>query len=98
MSQIITLPNAPDELDAFDIFGTLRVGDVVLWINHIQRVQRFPTGNIEVMLASGHQHQFRDSAAEDFLKAAQKLKETILRNMTQPQVVGVAPGTRVRPH
>jgi len=98
MSQIITLPNAPDELDAFDIFGTLRVGDVVLFLNHIQRVERFPTKNIEVTLSSGNQYQFKDSAAEDFLKAAQKLKETILRNMTQPQVVGVAPGTRVRPY
>lgn len=99
MSQIITLPTKEtDGLDAFDIFGTLRVGDVVLWINQIQSVERFPVGTIEVTMTSGAKHKFQEAEADDFLKASKTLKETILRNMTQPQVVGVAPGTRVRQH
>jgi len=97
MSQIITLPTPKTAgLDAFDIFGTLRVGDVVLWINHIQSVERFECGTIEVRMASGDKHQFKEAEAEDFLKACQNLRETILCNMQQPQVVGVAPGTRIR--
>lgn len=97
MSQIITLPKTePDTLSAFDIFGVLRINNRGLIINHIESIEVFPVGTIEVTMTSGQKHQFQEAEAEDFTKAAQHLKNVIIQNATAPQVVGVAPGTRVR--
>lgn len=99
MNKIITIaPQPGSPLAPLDVFGHVHSGERSLKIALIESVELHESGDVRVTMASGTKHEFTDGAGQKFLADINAVVAAILQQMQQPQILGVPPGTQLRPH
>lgn len=99
MNKIIMPPTKDTHpLIDLDVFGHLHFGAYSVKISAIEFVEYHPSGDVCLTMASGGHIELIGDDAKEFLAACNVIASEILRQMQQPQIVGVPPGAQLRPH